>query len=388
MLTWPFRNTHTKCAIKEVPMRFVIKILFVAISWGFSMSSLAISEAQTVLNCLMFFDDDEDDEELPTGCEDPDAGSGLTMTGGGDWAYYNDQGGGTASLWVLPGWWDNPSSIRDNQGNISLPGVWSYSSSVQSGPTITVTGTEYNFLDTNTSPQRYSSGVTFSSLIDAKGHLHSYGGVFKPGLDLSPRIVLTQFAGGGSTLYAYDERGNVEAKQFKAAFSGDLITLETGYEETCSNIVTCNKPSFKKDALGNQTDYTYDPVHGGILTETGPAVDGVRPQTRYTYATYQARYKNASGSVVASGQDIYLLTSEAYCISTNADPSGTGCVGGATDEVVMTYDYGPTTGANNLWLRGTTVTADGQSLTTCNQYDDFGNMIAQTAPKSDITSCY
>ena len=231
------------------------------------------------------------------------------------------------------------------------------------------------------------TGETFSQVIDTKGNAHTYFGVFKQGYEIAPRIFATFYVGGGDQKLLYDGRGNLKQREFKEAFGDDLIVLETGYEATCSNILTCNKPTFKRDALGNQTDYTYDPVHGGILTETGPAVDGVRPQTRYTYATYQARYKDASGSIVASGQDIYLLTSEAYCIDANPDPSGTGCVGGG-DEVVTSYDYGPTTGANNLWLRGTTVTADGQSLTTCNQYDDFGNMIAKTAPMSDITSCY
>lgn len=328
-----------------------------------------------------------DSRELCVWFQNGDDGA---ATGGGS-SGGNSGNGGNTNASIDSNEWTPPtaSQFQDAELSISLPGFWSYTSTVPGGRGLEVLGGEYTFFDTTTSPPAYViGGETFNRVTDHKGNEHFYFAVFKSGYEASPRVYATYYVGGGDQKLQYDDRANLRLRQFTEAFGDEIIVLETGYEETCSNIVTCNKPSFKKDALGHQTDYTYDPIHGGILTETGPAVDGVRPQTRYTYATYQARYKNASGSVVASGQDIYLLTSEAYCISTNADPSGTGCVGGATDEVVTTYDYGPTTGANNLWLRGTTVTADGQSLTTCNQYDDFGNMIAQTAPKSDITSCY
>ena len=46
---------------------------------------------------------------------------------------------------------------------------------------------------------------------------------------------------------------------------------------------SANKPLTMTDARGNVTTYTYAPEHGGVLTETQPAVNGVSAQTRYTY---------------------------------------------------------------------------------------------------------
>jgi YD repeat-containing protein len=59
----------------------------------------------------------------------------------------------------------------------------------------------------------------------------------------------------------------------------------------------------------------------------------------------------------------------------------------AGDEVLTTYDYGPDSGPNNLFLRGRVVTADGQSLRTCYTYDRFGNRISETLPRAGLTSC-
>ena len=62
--------------------------------------------------------------------------------------------------------------------------------------------------------------------------------------------------------------------------------LYANYDATCAIPVKCNKPNWVKDALGNETDYAYDPTHGGVLTVTLPAdLNGIRPQTRYTYNT-------------------------------------------------------------------------------------------------------
>ncbi|WP_204326407.1 hypothetical protein, partial [Stenotrophomonas maltophilia] len=64
------------------------------------------------------------------------------------------------------------------------------------------------------------------------------------------------------------------------------MTTTVGLASSCTvpTYRVCNKPNYIRDPKGNQTDFTYDPAHGGILTETLPADDnGVRPQKRYTY---------------------------------------------------------------------------------------------------------
>lgn len=142
--------------------------------------------------------------------------------------------------------------------------------------------------------------------------------------------------------------------------------------------VLCTKPITRTDALGNVTDYTYDPVHGGVLTEILPTVNGVRPQTRTAYVQRQAMVRDAAGNIVASGAPIWLLAQTATCRTGAA--SGNGCAI-AGDETITTYDYGPTSGPNNLLLRGVVVDAGGLNLRTFYSYDWQGNRISTTAPE-------
>lgn len=149
---------------------------------------------------------------------------------------------------------------------------------------------------------------------------------------------------GDYTQLTYDARGNV-TQQLAVAKPGSgeaNITTSAAYPATCSNPVTCNLPTSTADALGRTTDYTYDPVHGGVLTVTAPApsAGAVRPQTRVSYAAQTARYKNASGALV-NGAPITLPVSSSTCIS------GSSCAGTA-NEVKTSFTYGPASGANNL----------------------------------------
>jgi len=148
--------------------------------------------------------------------------------------------------------------------------------------------------------------------------------------------------------------------------------------------VLCGRPTSQTDALGNQTTYSYDTTHGGVLTETGPAVGGVQPQTRYTYVQRNAMVKNSGGGFVAATPAIWLPASKSTCKTGAA--SGAGCAIPG-DEVTTTYDYGPTTGANNLLLRGMVEDATGPTpIRTCYTYDALGNRLSETKPAPG-TSC-
>lgn len=149
----------------------------------------------------------------------------------------------------------------------------------------------------------------------------------------------------------------------------------------------CNKPTAQVDGRGNQTDYTYDAAHGGVLTMTLPAgANGIRPQTRYEYAQRYALVKNSGGSFVQASSPIWVKTRERFCKTTSA--SGQTCAGGSADEVITDYDYGPTSGAaNNLLLRGVAVTADGVTRRTCYGYDANGRKISETSPNANLGAC-
>ena len=165
----------------------------------------------------------------------------------------------------------------------------------------------------------------------------------------------------------------------------DIVTSAT---YACANNVVCNKPASTTDANGNVTSYSWDLVHGGPLTETGPAVNGISPQTRHSYAQRQAWIANGSGGWAAAGPPIWVRTATSTCRTSAA--TGNPCAT-AGDEVLTQYDYGPDTGPNTLLLRGQTVTAtDGgvaTTLRTCYAYDARGRRIGETQPEANPASC-
>jgi YD repeat-containing protein len=146
----------------------------------------------------------------------------------------------------------------------------------------------------------------------------------------------------------------------------------------------CDKPIARIDERGYQTDYVYSQVHGGVETETLPAVGGIRPQKRFTYMQRYSWIKNSSGGYSPSGAAIWVLASQRQCRTSAA--TATGC-SAAGDETVTTYEYGPDAGPNNLLLRGTAITADGTTVRTCYGYDWQGNRISTTAPRAALVSC-
>ena len=172
------------------------------------------------------------------------------------------------------------------------------------------------------------------------------------------RLTETALPEGNKAVTVYDARGNVTSTTLKAKAGSGLADIVTtaSYAATCTNPATCNSPNWTKDAKGNQTDYTYDTTHGGVLTVTAPAdAGGVRPQTRYNYTL--------TGGV-------YLLTGTSTC------QSGSSCVGTATEaKTTVGYDSN---------LRPTTVTqsaGDGSiTATTTATYDVIGNVKTVDGP--------
>jgi RHS repeat-associated protein len=201
--------------------------------------------------------------------------------------------------------------------------------------------------------------------------------------DANGRVTLITYPEGNKTQYTYDTRGNVTEARAISKTPGtppDVVTSAT-FPATCTNVKTCNKPVTSKDAKGNVTDYTYDATHGGTLTVTAPAatVGGVRPQTRFTFGTAQAYYKNSSGAIVASGQNHYKLTATSTCQTTAS------CAGSA-DEVKTTINYGPQVAgtANNLLPVSVSSGSGNGALnaTTTLTYDNVGNRLTVDGPLS------
>ena len=226
---------------------------------------------------------------------------------------------------------------------------------------------------------RQSSSYSIpESYVDELGRESSFGG--------SPTVGYAGYSHpeGNSVGKTFDSRNN-RTSSYVLGKSGGLLQTQAKFDPVCANLVTCNRPNKTIDAKGNETIYTYDPVHGGVLTKTGPAVNGISPQTRYEYAQKYAWLKNASGGYSPTATPFWVLVRERFCRTTQGSASG--CAGGAADEVVTNYDYGPNSGPNNLLLRGTAVTADGQTRRTCFGYDQMGRKISETTPRAGLASC-
>lgn len=188
---------------------------------------------------------------------------------------------------------------------------------------------------------------------------------------------------GNSQVITRDDRGNVTEKRIKAKPGSGLsdLVITAAYPATCTNQKTCNKPEYVIDARGNRTDYTYDPNHGGVLTETRPAVavpgvaNPVRPQKRYRYVQNYSWIKNSSGNFVQASTPVWLLTETSECM-TQATCTGT------ADETKTTITYGTPGSANNLLPTATTVSAGNGSLaaTTTKMYDFTGNVVSVDGP--------
>ena len=174
-------------------------------------------------------------------------------------------------------------------------------------------------------------------------------------------------------IYERDPRGNITriTAAAKPGTPSSLIVYEAGYDETCSNPVTCNSPNWTREGnavqsnqVQHRTDYVYDPTHGGPTQVTKPAnASDIRPQQRMTYE-----------SVSTPSGTLYRLQQISECKTTAS------CTGTA-DEVLRNFTYWGTT----LLKATETISWNGTSLTTSYTYDDAGRQIQSVAPKGGVT---
>jgi YD repeat-containing protein len=264
------------------------------------------------------------------------------------------------------------------------------------------TGSDYRPFTSSTATLTENGSATTSLLVDASGlpvgivnpigkaTQFQLGSVGTYGITDATIRSVTWHEGNFEDYSFIDSRGNLTTKTIYAKPGSGLPNIVTAasYPTTCSNFKTCNKPASTTDAKGKVTDYTYDATHGGLLTESAPAdANGIRAVKRYAYVQRYAWIKNAGGGYSHASTPVWLLSEMRTC-RTTATVNGA-CAGGAADEVLTAYEYGPDTGAvgNNLMLRGVAVTADGQTLRTCYGYDRDGNKISETKPRAGLAVC-
>jgi hypothetical protein len=206
---------------------------------------------------------------------------------------------------------------------------------------------------------------------------------------------------GNSVYYGRDARQNVTVETWTPKPNSNLnpVSRTTTYPDSgagdCTSVPRriCNLPIARTDYNHNETDYSYDPAHGGVLTETGPAPTpgAPRPQTRHEYVQRYAWVANGSGGYTLAGGPLWVQTATSLCRTSAATGNPAAPCATAGDEVRTAYDYGPDSGPNTLLLRGQTVTSTDNGVTTtlriCYSYDWQGHRISQTQPNANLASC-
>ncbi len=184
---------------------------------------------------------------------------------------------------------------------------------------------------------------------------------------------------GNSIAYTYDDRENVIRTRYRekgdAGDEGDDIVLEADYPATCTT-PACNQPTATRDALGRQTDYVYDPVHGGLVSETAPAPStaAVRPQTRYSYEQVTAG---------TSGTPVYQLTQISSCRTQagETDSAPAACLGTADEtRTVITYDTVNIRPTSVETRSGNASGTGALSAITAYAYDPYGDVTSVDGP--------
>jgi len=187
------------------------------------------------------------------------------------------------------------------------------------------------------------------------------------------KIAKISYPEGNHTDYEYDSRQNLTKVSVYPKDNGPPIVTQYGYDATCDNMKTCNKPNWSKDAKGNQTNYTYDATHGGITSMTLPADNaGIRPQMRYYYK--QLYPKDINNNVV--NMPVWRLIKTLTCRSSTNSCAGT------ADEMVTEYGYDD----RNLMQTSVTVHAGDNSISTTTSYvyDFAGNRVMVDGPRTDV----
>ncbi len=183
--------------------------------------------------------------------------------------------------------------------------------------------------------------------------------------DFHGRLTKITMPEGNSVSVTYDSLGNITAKRTKDK-SGVNDIVETAYYAASTGTwpcygIMCFRPGYTRDAAGHQTDYTWDTVHGGLLTKLEPADrHGKRRKTIN-------EYESVGG--------VYRLKKERIC---SVLTSGANETCGTATEQMTEYTYW-----GNTFLPATVKKTNGTgslAAITTNSYDNAGRLLSSDGP--------
>ena len=210
--------------------------------------------------------------------------------------------------------------------------------------------------------------------------------------DGSGRVTSIIAPEGNKVEFDHDSRGRVIETRHVDENGSAVITTSATYPAldgalpwACANPVTCDRPLTSTDANGKVTNYTYDPVHGGLTLIQRPAdPNGIRPTTAITYANQRANYYISASVHEQSSQPIkkprYIRTCR----------TAASCVG-SPNELVVEMLYHPTVGEPSNPRVSSSIRRTGNSslrAVTSYKYDHLMNVIEVDGPltEADITT--
>ncbi|QMW22455.1 RHS repeat domain-containing protein [Sandaracinobacteroides saxicola] len=193
-----------------------------------------------------------------------------------------------------------------------------------------------------------------TSTVDSLGRTTTYS------YDTGVKLLKIAYPEGNSVNVVYGLHSNiVERRLIAKAGSGlpDIVETANYTSDPYCYGVICSRPNWTVDALGRQTDYTWDQVTGDLLVKLEPA--DANGQRRKTISQYS----------------LGRLTRERVCL-TNAAGAELTC--GTSAEQVREFTY---QGLTPLQLTATqTDGAATQALTTTFTYDAAGRRLSADGP--------
>lgn len=226
-----------------------------------------------------------------------------------------------------------------------------------------------------------SSTANFSNTPVRVNHID--GSVYNLDNNIHSRLNNFITSGGIKFTRTYDDRGNI-IQVDRSHTSLSTTSKKSNYDDTCSNYKTCNKPNWIEDANFKKSFYEYYPS-GLLKSSISPANrNNLTPETRYFYISLFPYTVGSAGQIVKAELPVWVIDKEISCKSSNSN--GDLCTTSG-DEVITSYEYSFNGSLTNLLPIGKVISASGIEKRWCFEYDIYGNVITETEPLANLSSC-